>query len=645
MNTTSWTSRTPHPGSIRHSQSFEPGQHGPTAWPGSEGGLTTKRSSASLNLLSSLTTSVQGSTSPHEHDQRSSFIPVRSSGFSNPFKKLQNTFGSSNSSKKAVAADPSASLTNNSGSSNISNSGSSRVTSSSSSANSLTSWRSKGAEMLSKANWRSRKNSEPLLNNINEQQVPATPIFGATLEDAVRLSHIPGTPLVPAVLHRCAEFLEIKGVQEVGLYRVPGSHASVQRLKRMFDTGRDYDLLAMDAIDPNDIATLLKLYLRELPSPLLPATLLEQFQSLLSTDRHICHTLRGILIRLPRPNYVVLSYLCHHLSKIAAHSDTTKMTVSNLGVVFAPTLSIGSVLFKALLGGFYDGNDTPENREKGLKIVWGGLLQDIEFGYAAYDDDDDENAVGEQKDQETTLDHHFSRETGIPTGPPIVVALLQVSAVDPSCKNSSAPDSEPRGAYSTTHVNYTPGQHTPHFRPSTPKDEEERLMSAMMMQEENAVKGSQPYPHSDLLGATPHPLERSSVTTHSTYTANTSSLFATSTTASPSSAVATTTSLTAASVSVPASGAQSGAVSTTMATLHSCGNYDVASRPRDHTYLQGQAAVTAQQHGLHISIDTGSSTQSGSFDSFQSRSKSQNTPKSASGAPQLPPLDGLSIAI
>jgi hypothetical protein len=55
------------------------------------------------------------------------------------------------------------------------------------------------------------------------------------------------------------------------------------------------------------------------------------------------------------------------------------MNVSNLGVVFAPTLSIGSVLFKALLGGYYDTVDTAESREKGLKIVWGGLLQDVEY--------------------------------------------------------------------------------------------------------------------------------------------------------------------------------------------------------------------------------------------------------------------------
>ncbi|KAG0369973.1 hypothetical protein BGX24_002220 [Mortierella sp. AD032] len=247
------------------------------------------------------------------------------------------------------------------------------------------SWRSKGAEILSKKAWgRTRKNSEPTLG---AKGLPTTPLFGSSLEEAVRMSHIPGTPMVPAILVRCTEFLETKGIDEVGLYRVPGSHASVQKLKLMFDSGKDHNLLAMDAIDPNDIATLLKLYLRELPTPLLPAVFLEQFQTLLSTDRQICHNLRGILIGLPRPNYVVLSYLCHHLSRIAAHADKTKMNISNLGVVFAPTLSIGSVLFRALLGGYYDTVDSAESREKGLKIVWGGLLQEVEYDVSEWPED------------------------------------------------------------------------------------------------------------------------------------------------------------------------------------------------------------------------------------------------------------------
>lgn len=49
--------------------------------------------------------------------------------------------------------------------------------------------------------------------------MPPTPIFGTSLEDAVRASHIAGTPMVPAVLYRCAEYLEAKGADEVGLYR------------------------------------------------------------------------------------------------------------------------------------------------------------------------------------------------------------------------------------------------------------------------------------------------------------------------------------------------------------------------------------------------------------------------------------------
>ncbi|KAF9359706.1 hypothetical protein BGX26_011654 [Mortierella sp. AD094] len=369
----------PRPISIRHSQSYEPAPPSPTGQ-SLANELRGARSSASLNLLSN-------SLYSQDFGQRAQIPSPRSSPFSNPFKKLQNTF--SNTGKKSLD------LTNNSnGTINTGSFGSGRSDRSSSSANSLTSWRSKGAEILSKS-W---GHSEPLSKS---ESGSANPIFGSDLEDAIRTSHIQDTPLVPAILYRCAEFLEAKGVDEVGLYRVPGSHANVQKLKRMFDTGRDYNLMTMDGIEPNDIATLLKLYLRELPSPLMPPALLEQFQSLLSTDRQICHTLRGILVCLPPHNYVVLSFLCHHLSKIASHDDKTKMTVSNLGVVFAPTLAIGSVLFKALLGGFFDGADTPENREKGLEIVWGGALQDAGNDIQEHPEDEDRRIAQGQEPNES----------------------------------------------------------------------------------------------------------------------------------------------------------------------------------------------------------------------------------------------------
>ncbi|KAG0363698.1 hypothetical protein BG005_008066 [Podila minutissima] len=365
MPSSSSVSIKPHAIAIISNQSLEAPQQSPTR----RGSIAAhimnlaSRSTTSLNVLSTSAPASSGPETAEERGAKPSILSGRSLPFSNPFKKLQ--YSLQGGSRKNFELGP-----------RSTDKEKEKVISSSASAMTLTSWRSK-AEMLSKKSWgRSRKNSEPTFGGL---ALPQTPVFGASLDDAIRSSHIQGTPMIPTVLFRCAEFLEAKGVDEVGLYRVPGSHASVQKLKKMFDSGKDFNLLAMDGVDPNDIATLLKLYLRELPTPLLPAFLLEQFQSVITTDRHICHTLRGILVRLPRHNYVVLSFLCHHLSRIAAHSEKTKMNVSNLGVVFAPTLSIGSVLFRALLGGYYDTEDTPESREKGLKIVWGGLLQEFEY--------------------------------------------------------------------------------------------------------------------------------------------------------------------------------------------------------------------------------------------------------------------------
>ncbi|KAF9295779.1 hypothetical protein BGZ88_001476 [Linnemannia elongata] len=488
----------PRPISIRHSQSYDPNPSRPRK------SLTPSRSSNSLSLLSSPTSPSPNPAHPHlynsnapntssdashEYELRSQVSPLRSSPFSNPFRKLQNSFGGGKKSLDLGNSNgPLSSNNNNYFNSNSSQSKPEKVVSSSSSASSLNSWKSKGAEILSKSWGRSRKNSEPLLSN-TPGPMSSQPIFGANLEEAIRISHIPDTPMVPAVLHRCAQFLEAKGVDEVGLYRVPGSHANVQKLKRMFDTGKDYNLLTMDAIDANDIATLLKLYLRELPSPLLPPILLEQFQSLLTTDRHICHTLRGILIRLPRPNYVVLSYLCHHLSKIASHSDKTKMTVSNLGVVFAPTLSIGSVLFKALLGGFYDGADTPENREKGLKIVWGGLLQDIGYDWPDKDEDgnhQDESGVSNSEKVEyqdpsglsqPQPQHWIRHQQSLPTMSPFSGQYTNGQSYLPVTHQGIGPldlSPPPSTQASSRHA-------------TDDSDEESRLMQEMLLKEEMAT--------------------------------------------------------------------------------------------------------------------------------------------------------------
>lgn len=81
----------------------------------------------------------------------------------------------------------------------------------------------------------------------------ADQIFGIPLEVAVRLSKISATTGVPAVISRCIEYLDIMGVEEVGLYRVPGSTSNVARLKAMFDHGKEHSacVLFMKSLTTN----------------------------------------------------------------------------------------------------------------------------------------------------------------------------------------------------------------------------------------------------------------------------------------------------------------------------------------------------------------------------------------------------------
>ncbi|KAF9576742.1 hypothetical protein EC968_005515 [Mortierella alpina] len=195
-------------------------------------------------------------------------------------------------------------------------------------------------------------------------------IFGLPLEDAVKFSKISASTGVPAVVTRCIEYLDVMGVEEVGLYRVSGSTTNVARLKAMFDHGHDYDFLQKgnEPQNPHDVATLLKLYLRELPSPIIPQETMSSFNSIdfSGPQTHTVQALKSALRLLPLENYILLGSLSQHLSNLAEYENCTKMNISNLGLIFCPTLQIGSVLFKNLLGG----DEGESERRANLQQVW-----------------------------------------------------------------------------------------------------------------------------------------------------------------------------------------------------------------------------------------------------------------------------------
>ncbi|XP_050315828.1 GTPase-activating protein CdGAPr isoform X2 [Anthonomus grandis grandis] len=153
---------------------------------------------------------------------------------------------------------------------------------------------------------------------------------------------------VPTVLKSCAEFIEANGIVD-GIYRLSGVTSNIQKLRNAFDEDRVPDLHTEDILkDIHSVASLLKMYFRELPNPLCTYQLYQSFVNAVQgcstairnseTDHERLLKMREAVQKLPPPHYRTLDYLMRHLARVANHSSSTGMTTRNLAIVWAPNL-------------------------------------------------------------------------------------------------------------------------------------------------------------------------------------------------------------------------------------------------------------------------------------------------------------------
>jgi RalA-binding protein 1 len=192
-----------------------------------------------------------------------------------------------------------------------------------------------------------------------EQHGPIRPVFGCPLGEAVRYNHPADVQIeLPAVVYRCIEYLDAKNAAgEEGIFRLSGSNVVIKQLRERFNTEGDLNLITDDQYyDIHAVASLLKLYLRELPTTILTRELHLEFLAVteLHDPNEKISALNGLVHRLPTANNNLLRYLAGFLINIINHSDTNKMTVRNVGIVFSPTLNIPAPVF-ALFLQQYDG--------------------------------------------------------------------------------------------------------------------------------------------------------------------------------------------------------------------------------------------------------------------------------------------------
>ncbi|KAI7792656.1 rho GTPase-activating protein 29 isoform X1 [Triplophysa rosa] len=167
---------------------------------------------------------------------------------------------------------------------------------------------------------------------------------------------------IPFVIKKCTSEIENRALSIKGIYRVNGAKSRVEKLCQAFENGKD--LVELSDLYPHDISNVLKLYLRQLPEPLILFRYYNDFiglakesQSIIVDEveasrrslapdilqisvelKRVLFKVKDLLRQLPPAHYKTLQFLIQHLHRVSEKSDENKMTASNLGIIFGPTL-------------------------------------------------------------------------------------------------------------------------------------------------------------------------------------------------------------------------------------------------------------------------------------------------------------------
>uniref|UniRef100_A0A8C4IQH7 Rho GTPase-activating protein 29 n=1 Tax=Dicentrarchus labrax TaxID=13489 RepID=A0A8C4IQH7_DICLA len=167
---------------------------------------------------------------------------------------------------------------------------------------------------------------------------------------------------IPFIIKKCTSEIESRALNIKGIYRVNGAKSRVEKLCQAFENGKD--LVELSDLSPHDISNVLKLYLRQLPEPLIlyryyndfiglakecQRVIVEEVDKSQRTQteerggpsiqlNRVIYKIRDFLHQLPTANYRTLRFLLAHLNRVTEQAEENKMTASNLGIIFGPTL-------------------------------------------------------------------------------------------------------------------------------------------------------------------------------------------------------------------------------------------------------------------------------------------------------------------
>jgi hypothetical protein len=178
------------------------------------------------------------------------------------------------------------------------------------------------------------------------------PMFGIGLDEMAARDGVP----VPEEVIRWNQIVETRGSQEVGIYRVSASRATLKQLRACYDAGELPDFDSEIWLDVNIFTGIMKDFLRELPDPLIsPEAVQAAYLGLVAPEEVIdkVSILNTALSSTTPASVAFLEHYLSHLHRVSQFAYVTRMGTSNLSLVCGLSLShnpgINQVLARAFI--------------------------------------------------------------------------------------------------------------------------------------------------------------------------------------------------------------------------------------------------------------------------------------------------------
>ncbi|KAK9457522.1 divergent CRAL/TRIO domain-containing protein [Dipodascopsis uninucleata] len=155
-----------------------------------------------------------------------------------------------------------------------------------------------------------------------EISTPYTTVFGRDL---------PRTEVIPTFWKQALDFLMVNGIYADGIFRVSPKHDLVDILREAFDRCQ---LIDLNEYGVHVTGSVIKLYLRLLPTPPLPHALMNKFPDFIPSLENTIEVANA----LPRQTIVLFSGFIPLLRAVAMNERSTRMSVINLARCITPSL-------------------------------------------------------------------------------------------------------------------------------------------------------------------------------------------------------------------------------------------------------------------------------------------------------------------